>query len=102
MVCSNAINQRAQLQLTADATAHDALYTLNSTLTATADEAKSEALALGDYNMPSAVYGEVLTASDIEFGVWDRATRRFTPDKTRGRRCSLGAGATGMRRAATK
>jgi Flp pilus assembly protein TadG len=78
---SNAINQRAQLQLTADATAHDALYTLNSTLTATADEAKSEALALGDYNMPSAVYGQVLTASDIEFGVWDRATRHFTPDE---------------------
>lgn len=79
---SNAINQRAQLQVTADATAHDALYTLNNTLTATADDAKAVALALGDYNMPSAVYGTVLTASDIEFGVWDRSTRRFTPDAT--------------------
>lgn len=77
---SNAINQRAQLQVTADATAHDALYTLNNTLTATADDAKAAALALGDYNMPSAVYGTVLTASDIEFGVWNRTTRSFTPD----------------------
>ena len=44
---SNAINQRAQLQVTADATAHDALYTRNYTLTATADDAKTAALALG-------------------------------------------------------
>ena len=79
---SNAINQRAQLQLTADATAHDALYTLNNTLTGTADDAKAAALALGDYNMPRSVYGPVLTATDIEFGVWDRETRHFTPDAT--------------------
>lgn len=78
---SNAINQRAQLQVTADATAHDALYTRNNELTITADEAKAVALALGDYNMPSAVYGTVLTAADIEFGVWDRTTRTFTPDE---------------------
>lgn len=79
---SNAVNQRAQLQVTADATAHDALYTRNKDLTKTADEAKAEALALGDFNMPSAAYGPVLTASDIEFGVWDRTTRHFTPDPT--------------------
>lgn len=78
---SNAVNQRAQLQVTADATAHDALYVRNYTLTATADDAKAAALALGDYNMPRSVYGPVLTASDIEFGVWDRATRTFTPDE---------------------
>ncbi|WP_374372050.1 Tad domain-containing protein [Tabrizicola sp.] len=77
---SNAINQRAQLQVTADATAHDALYMRNFSLTATADDAKAEALALGDYNMPRSVFGPVLSASDIEFGVWDRATRTFTPD----------------------
>lgn len=77
---SNAINQRAQLQVTADATAHDALYMRNSTLTFTADDAKAAALALGDYNMPRSVYGPVLMASDIEFGVWNRATRHFTPD----------------------
>lgn len=78
---SNAINQRSQLQLTADATAHDALYTRNYTLTATADDAKAAALALGDYNMPSAVYGQTLTANDIEFGVWNRETRTFTADE---------------------
>lgn len=78
---SNAINQRAQLQVTADATAHDALYTRNDEPTMTADEVKAVALALGDYNMPSAVYGTVLTAADIEFGIWDPATRTFTPDE---------------------
>lgn len=79
---SNAINQRAQLQVTADATAHEALYMRNSTLTETADDAKAAALALGDYNMPGSAYGTVLTAADIEFGVWNRATRHFTPDAT--------------------
>ncbi|MBN8632182.1 MAG: Tad domain-containing protein [Rhodobacterales bacterium] len=78
---SNAINQRAQLQLTADATAHDALYERNLTLTATADTAKATALALGDFNMPGAVYGRVLTTADIQFGTWDRTTRHFTPDE---------------------
>lgn len=77
---SNAINQRTQLQATADSTAHTALYTRNLTLTATADDAKQAALALGDYNMPSRVFGRVLTSPDIEFGVWDRTTRRFTAD----------------------
>lgn len=77
---SNAINQRTQLQAAADTTAQAALYTRNYTLTATADEAKTAALALGNYNMPREVYGNVLSASDIEFGVWDRATRSFTAD----------------------
>lgn len=77
---SNAVSQRTQLQLTADSTAHVALYVRNETLTATADEAKAAALALSDLNMPDGLYGDVLTASDIEFGVWDRDTRTFTPD----------------------
>ena len=68
---SNAVSQRTQLQLTADSTAHVALYVRNETLTATADEAKAAALALSDLNMPDGLYGDVLTASDIEFGVWD-------------------------------
>jgi len=79
---SNAINQRTHLQLTADATAHAALYVRNYTLTATPEEAKASALALGQTNMPPGVYGNVLTTEDIEFGVWDRDTRRFTPDDT--------------------
>jgi Putative Flp pilus-assembly TadE/G-like len=77
---SNAVNQRSQLQLTADSTAHAALYVRNYTLTATADDAKASALAMGEDNMPEQFFGEVLTADDIEFGVWDAATRRFTPD----------------------
>lgn len=79
---SNAISQRTQLQLTADATAHAALYVRNYTLTATAEEAKAAALALGQANMPPGVFGNVLSTEDIEFGVWDRDTRTFTPDET--------------------
>lgn len=78
---SNAISQRTQLQLTADAAAHTALYVRNFTLNAEPEAAKAAALALGHDNMPPAVFGEVLTTSDIEFGVWDRATRSFTPDE---------------------
>ncbi|MGL4235703.1 pilus assembly protein TadG-related protein [Tabrizicola sp.] len=77
---SNAINQRTQLQLTADATAHAALYVRNYTLTAGPADAKTSALALGEENMPESFYGKVLSAADIEFGVWDRATRKFIPD----------------------
>jgi hypothetical protein len=76
----NAINQRTQLQATADAVAHAALYMRNDTLTSTADDAKAAALALGHYNMPEGTYGQVLTANDIEFGVWNAASRTFTPD----------------------
>lgn len=79
---SNAINQRTQLQMTADATAHAALYTRNYTLNATAEDARTAALAIGDVNMPRSYFGEVLTAQDIEFGVWDAATRTFTPDES--------------------
>lgn len=79
---SNAISQRTHLQLTADATAHSALYLRNYTLNATPDDAKSSALALGQTNMPPRIFGEVLTTQDIEFGVWDRDTRTFTPDET--------------------
>jgi Flp pilus assembly protein TadG len=79
---SNAISNRTQLQLTADATAHAALYARNYTLTADANDARAAALALGDVNMPQSFYGEVLTPGDIQFGVWDRASRTFTPDET--------------------
>jgi hypothetical protein len=78
---SNAISQRTQLQLTADAAAHTALYVRNYTLTATPDDAKAAALALGQENMPPSVFGQVLTTSDIEFGIWDPSTRTFTPDE---------------------
>jgi hypothetical protein len=79
---SNAISQRTQLQMTADATAHAALYTRNYTLNATAGEARTAALAIGDVNMPQSFYGPVLNASDIEFGYWDAATRSFRVDES--------------------
>jgi hypothetical protein len=77
---SNAVSQRTQLQLTADSTAHTALYVRNYTLTADPDDAKAAALALGEENMPEAFFGDVLSAADIEFGVWDASTNRFSPD----------------------
>lgn len=77
---SNAINQRTQLQLTADSTAHAALYVRNFTLTSSPEDAKAEALALGEENMPVQFYGQVLSANDIEFGVWNAATRQFSVD----------------------
>lgn len=79
---SNAYNQRTQLQATADSTAHAALYLRNYSLTATPDDAKAAALAMGEENMPRSIFGRVLTANDIEFGVWNRTTRVFTPDPT--------------------
>ena len=79
---SNAISQRTALQVNADAVAHAALYVRNKTLTASADDAKAAALALGEGNMPTSRYGRVLTANDIEFGVWDATTRSFTPSAT--------------------
>jgi hypothetical protein len=79
---SNAISQRTQLQMTADATAHAALYTRNYTLNATAGEARTAAMSIGDVNMPQSFYGEVLTRQDIEFGFWDAASRTFRPDET--------------------
>lgn len=79
---SNAISQRTHLQVTADAVAHEALYVRNYTLNATPEDAIAAALVLGNDNMPQAVFGQVLTAGDIEFGVWDPNTRTFSPDPT--------------------
>ena len=77
---SNAINQRTQLQLAADAAAHTALYVRNEELDATPELAKAEALTNAGRNMPGQFYGSVLTSGDIDFGVWDAATRTFSPD----------------------
>jgi hypothetical protein len=75
---SNAINFRAQLQMTADSTAHDALYERNVALTSTPDDARDVALALGEQNMNEDYHGQVLTGADIEFGVWNAAASSFT------------------------
>ncbi len=78
---SNAVNIRAQLQMTADSVAHDALYERNFTLGATPASAKASALALGMDNMNQDFHGVVLATADIEFGLWDASTRRFTPEE---------------------
>jgi hypothetical protein len=77
---SNAISQRSQLQVTADAVAHTALYVRNQTLDATAEDAKAAALELAETNMPQSLFGQVMTDTDIEFGVWDPEDRSFSPD----------------------
>lgn len=77
---SNAVNQRTHLQLAADAAAHTALYVRNLTLTATPDEAIAAAVTMAERNMPDPLYGDVIVPQDVEFGVWDRATRSFSPN----------------------
>jgi hypothetical protein len=74
---SQIIAARTQLQVAADIAAHAALYTRD---TVNADEAKDRAVALARDSMPSAQFGEFLTADDIEFGWFDSETRTFTPD----------------------
>ena len=77
---SNVVTQQTHLQLTADTAAHSALYVRNSTLNASADDAKVAAVWIAEENMPDAEYGNVLVADDIEFGVWDAASRTFIPN----------------------
>lgn len=73
----NGVASKTQLQVAADSAAPAALYTreLHS-----ADEAKTAALQIAAPNMPGGKYGNVLTASDISFGHWDRDTQVFTID----------------------
>lgn len=66
---------KAKLQATADATAHAALYNRerNGPLVA-----KSRALQVAESWMPRDSFGNVVDASDIEFGTWDHASATFT------------------------
>jgi hypothetical protein len=68
---------RSSLQTAADYTAHAALYMREKHKN---DEAKAQALALLDANMPQSIYGDVLYSTDIRFGTWDRENQQFTPD----------------------
>jgi hypothetical protein len=77
---SNLINQRSHLQLTADTAAHTALYVRNDELITTPDDAKAEAVAISNMNMPDTTYGDVLDAGDIQFGIWNAASRTFSAD----------------------
>jgi len=73
---SNAIKNRAQLQNAADAAAHAALYW---TEWKPEEEAKEKAIEVAKANMPVDAFGNILATADVEFGIWDAATRTFTP-----------------------
>jgi Flp pilus assembly protein TadG len=72
----NAITDRTQLQVAADAAAHAALLTreLNS-----AEEAAAKAVAVAEEVMPVEQFGTVLRQQDITFGKYDPDTNVFTP-----------------------
>ncbi|WP_368345903.1 pilus assembly protein TadG-related protein [Pelagovum sp. HNIBRBA483] len=72
---------RTQLQVTTDVAAHAALHSVNFS-TRDPVQAKIDALATVEANMPKSRYGEVITAQDITFGNYDYDTRTFTPDAT--------------------
>ena len=74
---ANAIKSRTELQVAADVTAHAALYVRDMEDEITAVQA---ALDIAQVNLPSEIYGSVLTADDIRFGYWDRENQIFTPD----------------------
>lgn len=68
---------RTQLQVAADSAAHAAIYSREVNTPTTA---KSDAMSVAQYEMPSTYYGTVITASDIEFGDWDSTKKQFTAD----------------------
>lgn len=74
---ANLMSARNQLQISADAAAHAALYQRNSS---DAASAKNKAIEIAALNMPAGKYGTVLTAADIEFGVFDYDSYTFTAD----------------------
>lgn len=74
---SQLIAARTQLQAAADMAGHAALYTRD---TQGESAAKTAALQLVTSVMPPERYGTVMTAEDIQFGVWDHEAGRFTPD----------------------
>lgn len=80
---ANAMRVRTQLQVTADAAAHSALYYRDFESEA---DSRDAALALVEVIMPASKYGQTITAADIQFGDWDAANQVFTadPDSTDG------------------
>lgn len=76
---SNAVRAREKLQINADAAAHAALVAREF---GSVDSARAAALSVAYANMPSSAYGDIIDASDIDFGAWDATSRTFTPDAT--------------------
>ena len=74
---ASVISARTQLQTTADAAAHAALVEREWH---TPQEARDKALAVAMTNMSESRYGDVLRATNIVFGDYDRATDTFTRD----------------------
>ncbi len=74
-----AYKTRTELQIASDAAAHAALYTREL---GSLDDARTAALDLVEKQLPSAVYGTVLTADDIQFGTFDETAEVFTPDNS--------------------
>lgn len=76
---TNLVAAKSQLQITADAAAHAALYYRD---THEATESKVMAVDVATSGMPEGVYGVVLKPEDIIFGRWDYDTQVFTIDNT--------------------
>ncbi|WP_051520907.1 TadG family pilus assembly protein [Rubellimicrobium mesophilum] len=68
--------ERTHLQLTADATAHAALFRRNQGSN-TATAARTAAMQIAAFDMPSSAFGEVIQQADIQFGTWDTTTGTF-------------------------
>ena len=71
---SNLTNERTHLQMTADSAANAALVTRELDTEA---NARLAAIAIAEGNMPPLVYGNVINANRITFGVWNPDTRKF-------------------------
>ncbi|MBC2833997.1 TadG family pilus assembly protein [Paragemmobacter straminiformis] len=67
---------QVQLQAVADSAAHAAMIARSTQVEA---DAKTTAVNIATRNMPSATFGTVLSAADIQFGTWNSVSRTFTP-----------------------
>lgn len=75
---SNAYSTRTQLQVAADTGGHAALY-MRTGKYLTEDDAKEVAANLAAKNLVADPVNNVVGVEDIEFGIWNRETRIFTP-----------------------
>jgi Flp pilus assembly protein TadG len=66
---------RSELQATADAAALAGASQLNVSASAVTTEATKFAAR----NMPTATYDSVLKGADVQLGLWDTTTKKFTP-----------------------
>ncbi|NNU82084.1 hypothetical protein HMH01_16730 [Halovulum dunhuangense] len=81
---TNAWRNRAMLQAVADAAAHAAALKLpppaRPLTTERRAEMVAEAVRIAELHLDPAVYGDVVTAENVDIGTWDHASRSFTPD----------------------